>query len=358
MKILYLLDSYNIYGGTPKKTLDLMGYFGKKSVLYVYNNAHGDKKKYFEKTDGKIFEGFYGKNIFIHIRVLIKIIDSEDIDIVQTQFSMGETLGFLIKLFRPKVKLIIAFVGALKPTPIKSIFVNIVYKKTVFFIYISKYVKSVKIKQFPLLTNKRGQIIFNGAEIKLDNGNIVPFMKNYSLFAVSGLIELKNIQMLIEALNILINNIGRKDIFLYVAGDGPYRKQLENMIKEYGLQNYILLMGYQSNVGKLLKDCDIFVHPSYAEGFGIAVAEAMMAEKPIIVANAGALPELIEHEKSGLVIDPYKSQKWADAILKLIENPMLAKKIAKNAKIRAEKLFSVKHFCEQYESLYKTLLSE
>ncbi len=101
MKILYIMSSYNVYGGTPKKTLDLLRHFGKDSVLYVYNNIFQEFKGLFELTGAKVFEGCYGWNLVKHLRELLLIIDEEGIDIVQTQFSLGEGLGILVKLFRP-----------------------------------------------------------------------------------------------------------------------------------------------------------------------------------------------------------------------------------------------------------------
>jgi glycosyltransferase involved in cell wall biosynthesis len=141
-----------------------------------------------------------------------------------------------------------------------------------------------------------------------------------------------------------------------VAGDGPMRKELETLIDKYNLQKHIFLLGYQSNVGRLLNNCNVFVHPSYAEGFGIVIPEAMLAEKPIIVSNAGALPELIENEVSGLVVEPHDAGQWADAILRIIENPKLSEKLASNGKERANKEFSKEKFTLNYENLYKELL--
>ena len=100
----------------------------------------------------------------------------------------------------------------------------------------------------------------------------------------------------------------------------------------------------------------MFVHPSYAEGFGIVIPEAMLAEKPIIVSNAGALPELIENEVSGLVVEPHNAEQWADAILRIIDNPQLAEKLAHNGKDRAIKKFSKEKYTVNYEKLYKELL--
>lgn len=356
-KILYIMSSYNIYGGTPKKTLDLMKHFGNKSVLYVYDNSYNEFKPQFEITGGKVYEGFYGRNIIKHLNNLLRIIDQEQINIVQTQFSWGETLGFLIKIFRPKIRLIVAFVGPFKPSSIKKYLLSLIYNFVDSFVYITKYVQKEKQKQFPVLKRKYGKIIYNGTEKRIDNGKNCQIIKNFSVLDIAGLIDLKNIQILIHAFNILVNNLKKNDLFLYVAGDGPYRNQLESLIESYSLHNHIFLIGYQLNVGKLLNDCDIFVHPSYAEGFGIVVTEAMMAEKPIIVANAGALPEIIEHEKTGLIVDPHDANQWAEAILKIAENPAFASELAHNAKTKAEKEFTAEKFVTNYEKLYQSLLN-
>ncbi len=121
------------------------------------------------------------------------------------------------------------------------------------------------------------------------------------------------------------------------------------------ITNNISILGYQKNIGDLLNQAKIFVHPSHKEGFGIAVAEAMMAGKPIIVSNAGALPELIEDGKSGMVVDPFDATAWADSILKLIDDKNLANDMALNAKQRAKEKFSVKQFVSEYEKLYSIL---
>ena len=108
----------------------------------------------------------------------------------------------------------------------------------------------------------------------------------------------------------------------------------------------------------MLEQADIYVHPAYAEGFGIAVAEAMMAEKPIIVANSGALPELIENENSGLIVEPFDAKEWAHAIIRLIENKKLAKKLSVNARKKAQLEFSIDRYVNNYQDLYKSLIEK
>jgi glycosyltransferase involved in cell wall biosynthesis len=357
LNILYILADLNIFGGTPKKTLDIIKYSNmNRSIVYTYKDKYKDYIFNFEDAGAVVYQGIYGRNIFKHIIKLISIMDNEHIQIVQTQFTMGEFLGFLIKIFRPNIKIICAFVTPLKTTLVKSILSRIYYKYFDYFVYVSKYVKKEKQSQLNVLTKKNGKVIYNGTDLITDEGGKFIKMKKYSLLDVAGLLEWKNIQILIEALNILVNQKNLKNIHLYIAGDGPYRPKLEMLIGKYDLYKYVFLMGYQSNIGKLLKGCDVFVHPAYAEGFGIAVVEAMMAEKPIIISNAGALPELIEHKISGLVVDPYNAEQWVDAIEQIIDNEVLTAQLVKNAKERAHTLFSVEKFVYNYQNLYKSLL--
>lgn len=350
------MSSYNIFGGTPKKTLDQVKYFKNKSVLYVYNKSHLNQKPKFEATGATIYEGFYGRNIFLHLKKLLYIIDTEQIDIIQAQFSMGEILGSLLKIFRPKVKLIIAFVGPFKPNLLKKLLANLYYHKTDAFVFITKYVQKEKTSQFPILLKKKGVIIYNGAERRIKNK--IHHLKKISLFDTAGLVIWKNIQILIKALDIIVNKNKINNIHLYIAGEGPYRSELEVLIEQYKLHDFVYLLGYQDDIGGYLDECDIFVHPAYSEGFGIAVAEAMHSAKPIIVSNAGALPELITNYETGLIVSAHDPNEWAKAIIELSKNNFLAKKIAINAQLKALSDFSILRYNENYKALYKSLINQ
>ncbi|MDA7742040.1 glycosyltransferase family 4 protein [Francisellaceae bacterium] len=356
MKILYILSSYNIYGGTPKKTLNFLEYYKSKSSLYVFSDSGKHNYKHlFEKTGANIYEGNHGRNIFRHVYSLLKIIKLEGIDIIQTQFFFGELIGFFIKLLRPEIKLVVAFVGPFPPAGTKLFFSKQIYKKVDAVVYVSKYVKYEKEKQFPSLGFIKSKVIYNGVPIR----TIAPKSHADSyvrLISVSGLVGWKNILVLFETLVILKQVLKTVNIELYVLGDGPERQNLERYVLENRLEKNVFLLGYCTDVQTMLDQADIYVHPAYSEGFGIAVAEAMAAGKPIIVANAGALPELIENGVSGLVVDPFDSEAWAEAIIKLLEDENYARELGKQAKLRAENKFSVKQFVLNYEKLYQQLL--
>ncbi|OEK07759.1 hypothetical protein A8C32_14805 [Flavivirga aquatica] len=355
-KILYILSSFNKFGGTPKKTMDLIKHSSNTCYLYVWGNAYSKEfKEEFISSGANIFEGNYKRNIFKHINSLLKIIDKHDIKIIQSQFFFGELLAGILKTLRPKIKLVIAFVGSLSPTGYKKQILNLIYNKVDAFVYISKYVQEEKIKAHSKLKNTKGVIIYNGTIKPISTNKVIEKNKNtISILCVSSLLKIKNIQILIDCLIILLKKKYTNIEFL-IAGDGPERKELEKQIHEKGLTNNFTLLGHKKNIGDLHKTTNIFVHPCYIEGFGIAVAEAMLEGKPIIVSNTGALPELIKDKNTGLLVNPFDAEQWANAIIKLIEQPDYAKKLASNAKQYAEKEFSVKRFVDDYNKLYENL---
>jgi glycosyltransferase involved in cell wall biosynthesis len=330
-----------------------MKYFKDNAALYLYDNSYSEFKPFFEQTGAPIFEGPYGRNLFLHVRHILKIIDRENVGILQTHFTMGEILGYLAKMKRPDKRLIITFQSGLPPSTSKKLLLNHVYKRVDTFVYISNYVRREKTKQFPLLNKKRGLIIMNAANQKPDTGEILPPLLHPCIFTISGLIKIKNIDILVEAVRILKER--DRPIFMYVAGDGPDRSRIERKIARYHLQANVFLLGYQKNIGGLLNQADIYVHPAYAEGFGIAVVEAMLAGKPIIVSQAGALPELIDNKKTGLVVDAYNASQWASAISYLLDNEGEAYHMAASARLRAETDFSTERFLKDYHDLYLSL---
>lgn len=356
-KVLILLPSYNLYGGTPKKTLDLIRKSKHDCHVYVWTNSYAKEFRHlFLNTDATIVEGNYGRNLKKHISTILNIIDKHQIEIIHSQFFFGELLVGIIRKLRPKLKVLIAFVGSLSPGGYKNIILKQVYKKADAFVYISNYVKREKLNVFPVLEAKNGHVIYNGTENPVKHLlKEVSKERPFIFLAVSGLTVIKNIQVIIDAVKILKAQ-GQQNIKVLVAGDGPLMSQFQNDIKNFELEDYIELLGYHKEVGKLLMAADAFLHPCYVEGFGIAVAEAMMAAKPIIGANAGALPELLEDKVTGLTVDPFDPEQWANAMKQVVMNSDFAKQLGVNAKNHAEHAFSVDAYVNNYDHLYESLL--
>ena len=285
----------------------------------------------------------------------MNIVDKNNIEIIQTHFFFGELLGGILKVLRPKVKLIVSFEGSMSAGFIKRSIQRNIYKIVDAFIYISNYVKEEKEKVFPQLKKSQTLVIYNGTKkLKVDE-NLEKNKKNdFSLLSVSSLISIKNIDVLIDMMQLLSID-KQENIHLFIAGDGAQKSELEEKVKSNKLENFVHFLGKQKSIGNLLETADVLVHPCYIEGFGLSVVEAMMAEKPVIVSNSGALPEIVEHKKTGYLVNPFKAEDWQKAILELKKNKELANEIAKNARVKAEQEFSIKNFANNYNLFYQNL---
>ena len=173
------------------------------------------------------------------------------------------------------------------------------------------------------------------------------------LVCVSRLHPVKGHLYLIDAMN-MVREI-YPELLLLIVGDGELRKELSNKVRAYGLEKYIRFLGYRSDVYDILFASDIFVLPSVYEGFGLAIAEAMAFDLPVVATDLPSIREVVVHEKTGLLVPPRNPAALAGAILRLMESPSLAKSYGHNGRQRVEDLFSLKMITRQYEDLYKEL---
>jgi glycosyltransferase involved in cell wall biosynthesis len=90
---------------------------------------------------------------------------------------------------------------------------------------------------------------------------------------------------------------------LLLVGDGPERSALASLAGELGLGARVRFLGWRSDLHRLLRACDLFVHPSSSEGFPNAVLEAMALGLAVVATRAGGTPELVQAESNGLLTD-------------------------------------------------------
>jgi glycosyltransferase involved in cell wall biosynthesis len=119
----------------------------------------------------------------------------------------------------------------------------------------------------------------------------------------------------------------------------------------------IKMLGYVSEVEKsiILSNSLIFIYPSFYEGFGIPILEAMINRVPVITSNISSMPEVIGD--TGILIEPTKEESMTDAMIKLTNNSELRKDLISRAEKRS-KLFSGENACKQYIDLYNRIINE
>jgi len=137
-----------------------------------------------------------------------------------------------------------------------------------------------------------------------------------------------------------------------IIGDGPEKERLKNLIKKYNLEDEIFLAGFIPDAYNYLKAFDLFVLPSVKEGQPWTILEAMAAEIPIVATNIAGIPEMIENEKSGLLVEPADPDALADAIEKMLAHPSLTQECVKNAALEVRSQFSAENMVRKNEELF------
>ncbi|WP_159476919.1 glycosyltransferase family 4 protein [Dyadobacter sp. 3J3] len=354
-KILSVISVCGKTGGTTIKLKKLV----EESIHdhYVYFALYDkdiikdypENKKWFASDKVKVFEGFYGRNFIQYSMDIIKIAKENQIDVIHFYFNFENTFAPLVKLFYPKATLIRSIVGYDEPlSKARSFVLNQVLKPVDHVIFISNYIKKLYINDYKSLEKKPSTIIYNAGIQVTDN--ISNPVDRTDLVSVSGLCQRKNLGVLVKAMEQVVDKF--PDQKLYIVGDGPSRKEIETLIEELDLKNNVILVGYSTKITEYLNKCKIYVHPADTEGFGIAVTEAMYMKSPAIVSNAGALPELVSQDKTGLIVDPYDPNEWAQQIIFLLEHEDIRLAMANESHERATSVFPLEAFINNHDDLY------
>jgi len=145
-------------------------------------------------------------------------------------------------------------------------------------------------------------------------------------------------------------------IQLVLVGEGRLSRDLAAQAEELHIQDRVQFLGYQPEAAKLMAGFDVFVHPSRWEGFGLVFLEAMNASLPIVATTVGAIPEIVVHGETGLLVPPDDPVALADAIAALLRDRDLARNFGLAGRQRAEREFTVERMVEQTAGVYRRVL--
>lgn len=177
------------------------------------------------------------------------------------------------------------------------------------------------------------------------------------VLSVQRLHPTKKLESLIKSISYVVNK--RANVKFIIIGTGPERKKLEVLTRKLKMEDYIVFLGEVNNteLPEYYAMADIFVLHSLYESLGIVLLEAMASGKPIISTSVGAIPEVVEEGKTGILVPPENPKALAKGILELVNNKKLRQKMGKEGRKRAEKKYDwdkiINEYCQIYESLVK-----
>lgn len=146
------------------------------------------------------------------------------------------------------------------------------------------------------------------------------------------------------------------DACFLIAGDGPLYKEIELEIRRNNLQNNVKLIGYHPDIKHILRTTDVLLLPSFLELHSIAILEATSLAVPVVISsNVGCNSEFVQNWQNGVLLDPFKDEGWAEALIRLIKDKELAKEIGRAGYNVCCSQFDIYRTIKNIERLYAEL---
>jgi len=167
------------------------------------------------------------------------------------------------------------------------------------------------------------------------------------------LVPEKGHRYLIEA----VKRMNNKPQVLFVGG-GPAEADIKSKVQKAKLEKDIILQPAlsQKELIPVVQAADLIIVPSVSEGFGLAIAEAMAMSRPVLASNVGGIPELIEHEVSGILVPSKEPFALAQALTLLMSDDSLRSRLGSEARRQAVEKFSLKAIADATDSLFSSAL--
>lgn len=218
-------------------------------------------------------------------------------------------------------------------------------------------VKTAKVREDKTIT------IYNGVPLNWlsNNRDASEIRKMFNIPAVSPVVgvvgrleTIKGYKYLLEAAVTIEKAIG--DIHFLIVGDGPLRKELEDLSRTLKL-SHVIFTGRRTDVNRLLTAMDIFVLPSVSEGLGIVIIEAMAAGLPVVATKIGGIPEIVSNGISGILVPPEDPDAIAKAIIGLLNDKERAKRMGAKGREIYNQQFTSELMVKRIEEIYGAFIT-
>ncbi|MGG1482204.1 glycosyltransferase family 4 protein [Bacillus smithii] len=342
--------------------VDLLGYSENNEYVYIVNEDRRlEKDKVLPLLNAKLNEQVYPA---IHINPLIKYTEFQryffelaaaylgldKYDVIHTQDVISTAS---IQRVRPKGPALVATLHGCVAHEIRHQLTTIHKSPTShmarayfdelertgassaeFTIVANNWLKNILTNEF-LVPDEQIKVFHYGYDVE----NFVKRMKEKSpvkrptdkkvIIFTGRLVELKGVHHLISALGQLKEN--RNDWVCWIVGDGDKKAELRVQTKALGLEEDVLFFGSRDDIPALLANSDIYVLPSLLENQPLSVIEAQIAGMPVIVSDAGGLPEIVEHQVTGLISPAGDPEALYQNLNLLLDDEKLRKTLGENA---------------------------
>jgi glycosyltransferase involved in cell wall biosynthesis len=191
-----------------------------------------------------------------------------------------------------------------------------------------------------------------------DYSTVTEIIYDDFILFIGRLVFYKNVEILIKAFRLLA--VEPNPPKLMIAGDGPLREYLEDLVRDFGIDDIVSFLGSVSNEQKMeyLRKCSALALPSTFEGFGLVILEAFLMRKPVIVSDIQPFDEIVEDNLNGYLIPYDDHQMWADKIKQIIHDKKTCKQMGEQGYLRYREKFDFTNSVNEMVNLYLKLSKE
>ncbi|APY11955.1 glycosyl transferase family 1 [Seonamhaeicola sp. S2-3] len=208
--------------------------------------------------------------------------------------------------------------------------------------------------------------IYHGTNLK-NKSSKTPFklrdkysIKNNTIIIgnIANHIRAKHLDTWVNVANRIINEEQKTNFFFVQIGTFTERTQpLLNRVKELNLNNHMIFLGYTSNASNFIPQFDISLMTSQSEGIPQFIYESMYHKVPVVSTNVGGIPEIITHQKNGLLAPMHDDKALSELILQLVDNPKMAENFINLSHKKVTENFSTSQMAQNTIKIYKHVLN-
>lgn len=345
-----------IYSSGITQVLSKVARYRPKDVLSVFVASLDVPQKstveLFESVDARV-EHLGNASILQSALRLRKLMRSESLDVVVANSFRSYLVGKVATLFSgTPVVYWIHTINQLKTNPMKNFIFSSLARHDPL-IYVSE---AVMVNNRPEGYRGEDTIIYNSVEPPENNPDWQPYggqkRREFGLpedATVLGymahFVYYKDHATLLHTFDVLAKKFPK--LYLLLLGNGPDHDAMVRLASQLDSSDRILFLGPRKDARAVLGLVDIYVHVATEEAFGLAVIEAMLAQRPVVAARAFALPELIRDGETGLLFEPRNVQDLAEKVTRLIEDPVYAARLAQAGEEACRRNFPPEPFARQ-----------
>jgi glycosyltransferase involved in cell wall biosynthesis len=176
------------------------------------------------------------------------------------------------------------------------------------------------------------------------------------VLAVGALVPHKGHRFLVEAMPRLVAEV--KDAHVVIAGEGPLRKELQELAKPLWIDRRLVLAGQVDDLAGWFASAEVLAMPSLEEGLGTSVLDAMSVGVPVVASRAGGLPEMVRDGVEGLLVPPGDAKALSDALVRVLNDADLRARLSADARRRVDEAFHVDRMVDETVAVYAEALRE